>query len=486
MQSTSDVVVVGCGIAGLAAAVAGLEGGARVTILERAPKEERGGQTRYTEAYLRMKSETEVTDDFVDQFAQNAGGYLDPSLVQHALKEREQWPPQLKSLGFADPDVVGAFADAAGPTVQWLKTFGVKFDFLPTQFLTRSQPRLLPIGGGRALVEALAAEAEKRGANFVYETAATNLVQDDTGAVVGVRAVGPQARPLEFRAEAVVLGCGGFEGNPEMQTRYIGPRSLYLRPVCLGGYYNKGEGIRMALDIGAAPSGDYGSYHAEPIDPRSGRAEPSVFIFSYGILVNEQGRRFADEAPATIDACYERITRRIYDQTNGIAYAVLDARHTRIPNYRLGLRTDQPPIEAATIAELAEKLGIAPAALQATVDDYNRGCRESEFRPLALDGLATRGVDPLKSNWAHALDEPPFHAYPVISSNVLTFGGLKVDRDARVLNQQGDPIPGLYAAGEVVGLYYRNYIGATSVLKGAVFGRFAGTHAAAQLKRKRR
>jgi tricarballylate dehydrogenase len=479
-QTRSEVVVVGCGIAGLAAAVAALQGGATVTILERAPQEERGGQTRYTDAYLRMKSETDVTDDFEEMFAANAGGYLDPALVHLASGPRGEWPALLKTLGFADPEVVSAFAEAAGPTVQWLKSFGVRFDFLPTQFLTRSQPRLLPIGGGLALIEALAAEAEKRGATFVYETAATDLVQDDAGAVVGVRAVGPGAQPLEFRAQSVVLGCGGFEGNPEMQTRYIGARSLYLRPVCRGGYYNKGEGIRMALAIGAAPCGDYGSYHAEPIDPRSGMAEPSVFIFSYGILVNDQGRRFADEAPATIDACYERITRRIYDQENGIAYAVLDARHTRIPNYRLGLRTDQPPIVADTIAELASKLGIPSHNLETTLKDYNRGCRDASFQPLVLDGLATQGVEPPKSNWAHPLDEPPFHAYPVISSNVLTFGGLKVDRDARVLNQQGDAIRGLYAAGEVVGLYYKTYVGATSVLKGAVFGRFAGTHAAAR------
>ena len=485
MAIESDIVVVGCGIAGLAAAVSALQGGARVTILERSTREERGGQTRYTEAYLRMKSEHEVTDDFEEMFATNAGAYLDPSLVHLAAGPREQWPRLLRTLSFADPEVVSTFADAAGPTVQWLKTFGIRFDFLPTQFLTKSQPRLLPIGGGLALVEALAAEAEKRGATLVYETAATGLVQDERGAIAGVRALGPDARPLEFRARAVVLGCGGFEGNPEMLTRYMGPRSLYLRPVCRGGYYNKGEGIRMALDIGAAPCGEYGSYHAEPIDPRSGIAEPSVFIFSYGILVNSEGRRFIDEAPGTIDACYERITREIYNQTRGIAYCVLDARHMRIPNYRLGLRTDQPPVAGNTIAELAGKLGIPAAQLEATIADYNCGCRDAEFTPLVLDKLATTGVAPPKSNWAHPLNESPYHAYPVISSNVLTFGGLKVDTSARVLNLQGDVMPGLYAAGEVVGLYYTNYAGATSVLKGAVFGRFAGTHAAQYTGRSR-
>lgn len=477
-EDPADVLVVGSGIAGLSAAVAALQGGASVTILERAPLEERGGQTRYTEAYLRMKSDTEVTDDFEDQFAQNAGGYLDPALVDLAAGPREGWPSVLKAMSFADPDLVSAFADAAGPTVQWLKGFGVRFDFLPTQFLTKAQPRLLPVGGGLALVEALAAEAEKRGARFVYETAATGLIVDGEGRVTGARAMGRNAAVTHFGAKAVVLACGGFEGNPEMLTRYMGPRAVFLRPICRGGHFNKGEGVRMALEIGAAPCGDYGSYHAEPIDPRSGMAEPSVFIFPYGILVNEQGRRFTDEAPATVDACYERITREIFSQTNGIAYCVLDARHRSIPNYRRGLRTDQPPIEGRTLAELASRLGIPADMLETTVAEYNKACRPGAYRPLELDGLATHGLVPRKSNWAHPIEEPPFHAYPIISANVLTFGGLKVDCNARVLNTQGDPIPGLYAAGEVVGLYYRNYTGATSVLKGAVFGRFAGTDAA--------
>ena len=477
-----DVAVVGCGIAGLSAAVSAAQGGAKVAILERAPIEERGGNTRYTDAYLRMKSETEVTDDFEAHFAENGGGYLDPELLKHTTQGYEQWPAIVKTLSFADPELISAFANTCGPTVQWLKTFGVKFDFLPTQFLTKSQPRLLPIGGGLALIEALAAAAEKIGVRFFYETTATGLMQNERGAVTGLRASDKHGEPLHILGK-VILGCGGFEGNAEMQTRYIGPRALYLRPVARGGYYNKGEGIRMALDIGAAPCGDFGSYHAEPIDPRSGRPEPSVFIFPYGILVNQEGLRFTDEAPGTVDAVYESITRKIFNQTNGIAYTILDAKINDVPNYKLGLRSDQPPITGATIAELAAKLKVPAAALEQTVRDYNAACRSDmsgTFKALELDHLATRELNPPKSNWARALDKPPFQAYPVISSNVLTFGGLKVNTRAQVLNQDGVPIRGLYAAGEVVGLYYKTYTGATSVLKGAVFGRLAGLDATEQ------
>jgi tricarballylate dehydrogenase len=471
-----DVITVGCGIAGLSAAVSAAQEGARVAVLERAPFEERGGNTRYTDAYLRMKSEHEVTDDFEAHLAENGGGYLDPELVRHTTSSYEQWPSIVKTLSFADPEVIAAFANGCGPTVQWLKTFGIKFDFLPTQFLTKSQPRLLPIGGGLALVEGLAAAAGKLGVSFFYETTASSLVLDSEGAVNGLHAR-HHGKPRQFSGK-VILGCGGFEGNHEMQTRYIGPRAVYLRPVARGGYYNKGEGLRMALDIGAAPCGDYGSYHAEPVDPRSGRPEPSVFIFPYGILVNQEGVRFTDEAPGTVDAVYESITRKIFNQTNGIAYTLLDQKINDVPNYRLGLRSDQPPITGATWAELASRLRIPADALTQTVQTYNAACTTGEFKALELDHLATRGLTPPKSHWARALDKPPFMAYPVISSNVLTFGGLKVNTRAQVLDLDGAVIPGLYAAGEVVGLYYKTYTGATSVLKGAVFGRLAGLDAA--------
>ena len=234
----------------------------------------------------------------------------------------------------------------------------------------------------------------------------------------------------------------------------------------------------MALDIGAAACGEFGSYHAEPVDPRSGISEPSIFIFPYGILVNKDGERFTNEAPTTVDACYEPVTRRIFEQRDGMAWTILDTRHTRIPNYRLGIRTDVKPVEANSIAELAAKIDVPADRLQATVERYNAACSGADWTPLKVDGVATQGLHPAKSNWACPLTEGPFHAYPIISSNVFTFGGLKINTDAHVVNGDGDAIPGLFAAGETVGIYYGNYTGATSVLKGLVFGRIAGATAA--------
>lgn len=472
-----DVVVVGCGIAGLSAAVSAAESGARVAVLERAPRIERGGQSRYTEAYLRMKSETEVTDDFETHIAQNGSAAISPALIEESGLAMANRSSLINTLSIADPEVVEALAANAGPTIAWMKTHGVRFDFLPTQFLTTTQPRLLPIGGGEAMVEALAAKAEALSVTFFYDTAAQDLVCDTDRTVQGVWAKTRGGSSRKFIGK-VILACGGFEGNSEMMARYIGPRSIYLRPICRGGYYNRGDGIRMGLAAGAATAGDFGSYHAEPVDPRSGISEPAVFIFPYGILVNKKAQRFTDEAPGTVDAHYESITRRIYEQEGGTAWVILDARHRDIPNYRLGIRTDQPAIEAETMDELARKLSISAKTLAATVKGYNQACQPGNYRPLELDGVATQGLTPPKSNWALPIDKAPFYAYPIISANVFTFGGLKTDQLGRVVDQDGDAIQNLYAAGEMTGLYYGTYTGSTSVLRGMVFGRLAGQHAA--------
>ena len=482
-MSNSDIIVVGCGAAGLSAAVAAQQAGARVVVLERAPIDERGGNTRYTGAWLRMKSVDEVSDDFTEHFAVNAGGYLDPSLVHETSKDRDNWPPNLRAMSFADPEVVATFAEEAPRTLKWLQSFGVRFEKLEVPFLTSVQPRMAPHGGGFALVEALATEFEKKGGVIHYNTAAQALIQNDDGAVVGVRATGPRNKPLEFRGRAVILGCGGFEGNAEMMTRYIGPRSLFLRAMSKGCHYNKGEGIAMALAIGAAPCGDFGSFHASPMDPRSDRAGPSIYIYPQGILVNQNGQRFVDEGPGPTDETYENVTREINAQPGGIAYVVLDTTLAKVKHPESVVRSEVPPYKADTLADLAEQLKIPADQLEATVAAYNKACGTGVYNEATMDCLSTRGINPRKSNWARPVTQPPYLAYPIISSIVLTFGGLKTTPEARVVNQQGDVIPGLYAAGETMGLYYRAYTGATSVLKGAVFGRLAGVDSARCLRK---
>lgn len=474
MAHEYDVVVVGSGIAGLSTAISALESGARVAVVERATEAESGGNTRYTEAFLRMASLEEVAHDLEDRLLSDHMGYPDPGVLQEAVNDRSSWGVPMRTLDVVDGDVVLRLAEEAPTTLRWLTSHGMAFDALPTPFLTQSTTRMSPVGGGWQLVETLSARAKELGATYLYETTALSLVQDDDGAVVGVRTT-----PHGVLSGRVVLACGGFEGNTEMLARYMGPSALNTRPVARGGHYNKGEGIEMALAIGAAGAGNFGLFHAEPIDPRSGVAEAAIFAFPYGILVNKQGRRFVDEARGPVDAWYERVTRDIHAQTDGVAWMILDQKGISVPNLTAGIRTDQAAISASSIEELAVKLELPVDALVATVADFNAACTGGPFEHSAPDGLATSGVVPPKSHWAQPVDQGPYVAYPIIAANVFTFGGLRIDADSHVVSRSGTAIDGLYAAGEITGLYYSNYTGSTSVLRGAVFGRIAGANAAA-------
>jgi tricarballylate dehydrogenase len=483
MADEFDVITIGCGIAGLSAAVSALQAGAKVAIVERAPVEDRGGNTRWTESFWRMQSDVEVADDLEERLADNAALHPDPSVIQDASLDYASWPGLLKAAGLVDPNLVAALVREAPTTLQWLLTFGVKFDVLPLYFLSQTASRRAPIGGGLALIEALAGYAENYPdqVRFYYETRAHDLIQDAAGRVAGIKAFAPGNRPLELRAPNVILASGGFQGNQEMLARYIGPQALYTRPVARGGYYNRGEGIRMALDAGAAPCGNYASYHAQPIDPRSGDPEPVVLNYALGALVNQAGQRFTDEGPAMTDAVYEVVTRRINQEAGGIAYAIFDAKLDDVDGWATTVRSRVPAFSAASLSELAAKIGVPADELATTVATFNAACPAPDsFDPLVCDGLATTGIEPRKSNWARPIDTPPFRAWPIIAANCFTFGGLKVNERARVINLNGDEIPGLYAAGETVGLYYKVYPGATSVMRGAVTGRIAGQDAASR------
>lgn len=474
-----DVIVIGCGISGLSAAVAAASQGVSVAVLERATREEFGGNTRWTEAYFRMKSDSEVSDDFDDLLSANAGDNLDPNVIRSMAAPYEDWPPYVKAHGMPDPELLSTLSNQAGPTVQWLKSFGIRFDALPTYFVTAAAPRLMPVGGGLAMIETLHAHASDLGVKFIYETTATHLARRDADGYLRLGLVGSNGDADELRGRNVVIASGGFEGNQEMLTQYLGQAARYVRPVARGGYYNKGEGIRMALDLGAAPAGDFSSFHAEPLDPRSAQVEALVMNFPYGILVNKLGQRFTDEAPGPVDVHYDHISRAIKDQPDGIAYVIFDERINDVPNWKRGIRTDQPPFQAATLAELATQCGISQEGLEQTVRAFNAACQPGEFLPLEEDQLCTVGIQPRKSNWARPIDTGPYYAYPIMPGICFTFGGIKVNRNAQVVDADGKTIPGLYAAGEASGLYYQVYTGATSVMRGAVFGKLAGEHAAA-------
>jgi tricarballylate dehydrogenase len=482
-----DVVVVGCGVAGLSAAVAAADAGAKVAVLERTTYEERGGNTRYTEAYLRMKSETEVSHDFESLLVENSGYYIEPEFAASTVLDYDNWSPIVRALPFTDPELISSFVESVPTVVAWLKEHGITFGNAGFYGLTpRPSPRIAVNGGGLQLVETLTTCAEKRGVRFFYEVTARDLVRSADGKVCGLVAKRTNNSPVNFDCDSVILACGGFQGNPEMVVRYIGAKGRYLRPVARGGYYNKGEGIEMALRMGAAPAGDYAEYHGQPVDPRSSASEALVMVYPYGILINREGKRFINEAPGTIDAHYEETVRTIADQKKGIAFCILDDKINRISNWRRCVRSDQPPETMSDVRSLGKKLGFDGEAGERTIEEYNRSCREGKFNPEALDGLATEGLTPPKSNYAVPLDTPPFHAYPIISANTFTLGGLKVNANAQVIDRDGCVLPGLYAAGETMGFYYGRYPGATSVLRGAVFGRRAGEQAAARASEKNR
>jgi tricarballylate dehydrogenase len=457
-----DVVVVGCGAAGLAAALSAAETVSEIAsddlaiaVLERAPREDRGGNTRWTGAYLRLKDKDTVADRFVEDMLEF-------------------------SEGLSDELYIRTLAEKAPETIGWVQSKGVRFDYLPTIFLTLRQPRLQPVGGGAAIVETLAQHVEELGVPILYETTAQRLVVGEDGLLAGLEVRGSDGRLRRLGAKAVIIAAGGFEGNPEMMAQYIGPNAVHIPPIAEGGRYNKGEGIRMALELGAKPAGQWDAFHAEPVDPRSSESEAVVMMFPYGILVNKDGERFLDEGAGTVDEIYESVARTIFYDQDQVAYLIIDRKMFDIPEYRRAIQTDQEPYRADTIADLSENISVDPRALERTVSAYNEAATRnpSSFDPFRPDGLATSSDLMLpKSNWARPIDEPPYLAYPIACSVVFTFGGIATNERAEVLSSDGNPIPGLYAAGEAAGLYYGKYPGSTSVLRCLTFGKIAGHRA---------
>lgn len=458
--ASKAVVVIGSGIAGLSAAVSAAEeaaGDVPVVLVDRAGPGEAGGNSRWTSAYLRLDDVYEPAETFVDEVVGFSDGRT-PRWYVEALVER------------------------LPETMEWIQDHGARFRRLPTYFINSSHPRLQPVGGGEGLLNALRPVAERLGVEFRHHTTAHRLTTDGGGRVTGVVVTGPDGEEI-LDAQAVIIASGGFEGDQTALGEELHGDVGKLIPIAPGVEFNKGEGIRMALDLGAARGGQWDGFHAEPVDPRCASPEALVMVFPYGILVDKHAERFVDEARGTVDETYESVARSVWTRPDGIAYFITDRRFESVTDRARGLLTTSKPVVADTVDDLAHALGLPAERLAKTVAAYNAAAADGPFDWRTPDGRHTVGIEPPKSNWALPVSEPPFLAYPVACAIVFTFGGLETDAEARVLEGRGEPIPGLYAAGECTGIYHGKYPGGTSVLRGMIFGRVAGQAAARAARR---
>jgi tricarballylate dehydrogenase len=488
LPDSADVVVVGAGNAALCAALAAAEQGVSVLVLERAPESESGGNSRFTAGAFRCVydgvedlkvlmpdlSERELADtDF--------GAYTEAQFFDDMGRVTEYR---------SDPDLCDVLVRHSRDTMRWMRAKGVRFQPIYGRQAFKVDGRFrfwggLTVeawGGGPGLVQALTEAARRSKVAVAYDSRAIALTADD-GGVTGVR-VKHAGRTVKVRAKCVVLAAGGFQANAEWRTRYLGP-GWELAKV-RGTRFNTGDGIRMALDIGAMPTGNWSGCHAVGWDRNAPEfGDLSVgdgfqkHSYPFGIMLNARGERFVDEGADFRNYTYAKYGRAILMQPGQFAWQVFDGKIVPMlrDEYRIRRVTK---VRADTIEELVARMEDVDAAHALdTIKAYNAAVRaDIPFDPNVKDGRCTRGLAIPKSNWANTVDTPPFEAYAVTCGITFTFGGLKIDKEARVVDTEGAVIPGLYAAGELVGgLFYFNYPGGTGLMAGAVFGRIAGVSA---------
>ena len=461
-RPSPHLIVVGQGAAGLAAALTAAQEACgraqplRVTLIDKADPLQAGGNTRWSPSNMRMAAADRVEPGFVHDM-----------LAATEFRGEESYFRRLA-------------ADAPA-MVAWIASQGIAFS-QPPYYLAKGPPRIQPVGGGAALVDALTRAAKGAGIETCYACTAEELVVRDGGIAGVIVSAGPIRESIA--ADAVVLACGGFQGDKGMMREHLGPGAQTMRLISPGTHFNTGDGIRMGnvqASKRIAPATGNGM-HAEPVDARDPKSAPVVLVYPYGIVVDRSGRRFFDEGAGLVHETWERFARKIHFNTAGAtAYAILDSRLLQIPDYRRAIRSEMPPVEADDIPGLARLLGADADNLARTIAGYNAACtgerRKNLTLPAATVFAAARITDPPKSNWARAIKHPAVPSPgPLVGAAAYTFGGLTTDDRARVL-RAGAPIPGLYAAGEITGHFHATAPNSVSVLRAFVFGRIAGREA---------
>ena len=486
--SSYDVVVVGGGNAALAAAVSAKENGAQsVALLEKADRDSRGGNTRYTGGLLRFAYESIDQILAVCPSARNLKGFMEGietygATTLHGDLER-------MSGGHMDKDLTQILIGKSYETIQWMVGHGHQLEPAVSLSGVMVDGKIKwPKGAvirteheGVGLSAHWFKRAEQLGCDILYEHAAMSLLQDAGGRVTGVKVATGDGHK-EIGARAVVLACGGFEANAAMRGQYLG--KPWDNAKVRGTKHNQGDGLKMAMAIGAMPVGQWTGCHATPIMANAAdygdlalTDRTNRLSYHYGVMLNREGVRFVDEGADFNMFTYAKYGRLILEQTAAVAYQIFDQKVIHLLEQRYDT---SEPVVADTLELLVDKLPLNHAVAKQTLAAYNAAPRaKSAFDPGVLDGIATKDLALPKSNWALKLDKGPFVCYPCTGGITFSFGGLKIDSEARVLDTAWRPIHGLYAAGEMVGnLFHDNYPAGTGLVSGAVFGRIAGRAAA--------
>jgi len=492
-RETFDVVVVGAGNAALTAALAARAAGVQVAVLEKAPLKLRGGNTRFSGGVFRC--------------AYNSLADLVPIVRQHDSLETVVADPYLPTTyrkdiervtgGRADPELTSVLVDRSYDTVRWMADLGVPWEFnraVGAVTIPGASQVKLPLGGalrvkgeGVILSTTLFRLVEEADIPVLYETQALRIITAADGRVSGVEVRGPEGMQV-LNCRALILGSGGFQANPEMRTAYLGPAWSLVK--VRGTRFDTGEMLRAALTAGAQSYGEWAGCHATPIDadaPTYGDLrltdKTNRLSYPFSVMVNLDGERFVDEGEDFNLYTYAKMGRQILQQRGAVVFQIFDRKTIPLleTRYNTGI-----PVTADTLSELVNRieehyrsLGVRKAILLKTLEDYNAAVQDGVFNPDILDGKRTSGLRPEKTNWATPLDEPPFHAYAVSLGVTFTFGGLRINTHAEVVDYLDRPIPGLFATGEITGgFFYLNYPAGAGLMRGAVFGRIAGTEAA--------
>ena len=482
-----DVIVVGAGNAALAASVSARDSGAaRVLVLEKASEEMRGGNTHYSGGLLRIAFEH--TDEILRLLprARELEGFIEGIEPYPAASF---WSDLRRmTSGRTDPDLAQILISNSYHTACWMAEQGIRFEPAVTLGAVKVDGVLKWAKGAivRAANEGVGLSrmwfliAQRKGVEVRYGAAAVRLVQNSQGRVCGV-IVRDANGVHQIDARSVVLGCGGFEANAAWRAQYLGRPWDHAK--VRGTPHNQGDGLRMALEIGALPWGQWSGCHATPISadaPQFGDRQltdkTNRLSYPYGVMVNRLGLRFVDEGEDQALFTYAKFGGAILNQPGGVAYQIFDAKVTPLLEPRYA--TSQPMM-AERLDDLVRKLELDHATALDTLDAFSRAAGHGLFNPGERDGMSTRGLALPKSNWAQRLDTPPFSAYAVTGGITFSFGGLKINERAQVLSTAWNPIPGLYSCGEMVGgLFHHNYPGGSGLMSGAVFGKIAGANAA--------